>query len=68
MRERDRNMHMCMPMNREVAERERERIQSRPGAVRAELCVGLELTNHEITTSAKVRCSTNRATQMPHQY
>ena len=35
-------------------------------AVSTEPDVGLELTNHDIMTRAKVGCLTDRATQEPH--
>ena len=46
-------------------ERERERERSSLCANSREPNVGLELTNHEIVAWAKVRCSTNWATQEP---
>ena len=45
------------------AERERERETKNPKY--REPDAGLELTNHEITTQAKVRHLTSQATQMP---
>ena len=55
-------------MRAKHTERERERIP--PGAERernTEPKAGFKLTNHEITTSAKVRCLTSYATQVPLQ-
>ena len=46
-------------MGKEQRERGRERIPSRLCNVSAEPDVGLKLTNHEIMTSAKVRCLTD---------
>ena len=50
----------------EQRERERERIPSRLHTVSTEPNAGLELTNREIMTWAKVGCLTDWATQVPH--
>ena len=59
MREREREgerAHECLEVQRE---REEQSIQSRLGADNRELDAGLEFTNREITTWAKVGHLTN---------